>query len=151
MREAARDEVRLFDAQSNICLHRPLDPDAHLFDGCAVVSSGSVLSPRLAACPIEPRATAAQFGEDGRLTVWLSTQTAHQDKMVLGLRLGLEPEQVRVVAPDVGGGFGGKGLAIEDQLVAWLARAHAPSWWLLPLAVAVLLLASLLRATRGAE
>jgi aerobic carbon-monoxide dehydrogenase large subunit len=43
--------------------------------------------------------------------------------MVLGLLLGLQPEQVRVVAPDVGGGFGGKGLDAEDVLVAWLARA----------------------------
>ncbi|MBV9838815.1 MAG: molybdopterin-dependent oxidoreductase, partial [Solirubrobacterales bacterium] len=59
----------------------------------------------------------------GRLTVWLSTQTPHQDKMVLGMLLGLEAEQVRVVAPDVGGGFGGKGLAVEDVLLAWLARA----------------------------
>jgi len=43
------------------------------------------------------------------------------------------------------------GVVVSLLLVAWLARAHAPSWWLLPLAVAVLLLASLLRATRGAE
>jgi CO/xanthine dehydrogenase Mo-binding subunit len=37
--------------------------------------------------------------------------------------LVVAPEQVRVVAPDVGGRFGGKGLAVEDVLVAWLARA----------------------------
>src|ERR1019366_7002209 len=37
--------------------------------------------------------------------------------------LGLEPERVRVIAPDVGGGFGGKGLAAEDVLLAWVARA----------------------------
>src|SRR5206468_8387719 len=62
-------------------------------------------------------------GRAGKLHFWLSTQTPHQDKMVLGLLLGLEPDQVRVVAPDVGGGFGGKGLDAEDVLVAWLARA----------------------------
>ncbi len=122
-REAVKDEVLLFEGLgTNVCLHRPLEPDEHLFDGCVVVTSGTVLSSRLAACPVEPRATVAQFGEDGRLTVWLSTQTAHQDKMVLGLMLGLEPDQVRVVAPDVGGGFGGKGLAVEDLLLGWLAR-----------------------------
>ena len=43
--------------------------------------------------------------------------------MVLGLLLGLEPENVRVVAPDVGGGFGAKGIAVEDVLVGWAARA----------------------------
>ncbi len=43
--------------------------------------------------------------------------------MVLGGLLGLEPENVRVVAPDVGGGFGAKGIAVEDVLVGWVARA----------------------------
>ena len=84
---------------------------------------GKVISQRLAACPIEPRSSAAQFGEDGRLTLWISSQTPHQDKMVLGGLLGLEPENVRVVAPDVGGGFGAKGIAVEDVLVGWVARA----------------------------
>jgi aerobic carbon-monoxide dehydrogenase large subunit len=87
-----------------------------------VVISGSLNSQRLAACPLEPRATTARVGEDGRLTVWLSTQTPHQDRSGIAMMLGLEPESVRVVAPDVGGGFGGKGLAVEDVLVAWLAR-----------------------------
>ena len=40
--------------------------------------------------------------------------------------LGLEPDHVRVVAPDVGGGFGGKGLRVEDVLVGWLARSDRP-------------------------
>jgi aerobic carbon-monoxide dehydrogenase large subunit len=123
MVRARDDEVLLFEeVGTNIALrHPPENPDPNLFDGCEVVSSGRLISQRLSACPIEPRATAAQF-EDGKVTVWLSTQTPHQDKMVLGLLLGLEPEQVRVIAPDVGGGFGGKGLDVEDVIVAWLAR-----------------------------
>ncbi len=121
--EAVKDEILLFEEfGTNICLSRPAEGAEGLFDGCEVVTEGSNFSPRLAACPIEPRATAAQF-ENDRLTIHLSTQTPHQDKMVLGLLLGLEPEQVRVVAPDVGGGFGGKGLATEDVIIAWLARA----------------------------
>jgi carbon-monoxide dehydrogenase large subunit len=87
-----------------------------------VTTSGSVISPRLAACPLEPRASAAQADDNGRITVWLSTQTPHQDKMGLSMLLGLEQDQVRVVAPDVGGGFGGKGLGVEDVLIAYLAR-----------------------------
>lgn len=123
--QALHDEVLLFeDVGTNVCLRSaPEDPDAHLFDSCDVITSGSIFSQRIAACPIEPRATVARFGDDSRLTIWLSTQTPHQDKMVLGMMLGLEPEQVRVVAPDVGGGFGGKGLAVEDVIVAYLARA----------------------------
>ena len=125
LREAMRDEVLLFEnVGTNTCIHvPPQNPDPQLFEACDVVVSGSTESQRLAACPVEPRATIAEFGDDGRLTVWLSTQTPHQDKLVLGLVLGLEPEQVRVIAPDVGGGFGGKGLDVEDVLVGWLARA----------------------------
>jgi carbon-monoxide dehydrogenase large subunit len=82
-----------------------------------------MVSELLAACPLEPRATAAVPEEGGRLTVWLSTQTPHADRDDIAARLGMDTEQVRVVAPDVGGGFGGKGLAVEDVLIAWLARA----------------------------
>ena len=46
----------------------------------------------------------------------------HQDRDGLAGILGLEPERVRVIAPDVGGGFGGKGLSVEDVLLAWVAR-----------------------------
>jgi carbon-monoxide dehydrogenase large subunit len=123
-RAAATDEQLIFEAAgTNICLHHPpAEVDEHLLDGCEVVITGSIESPRLLACPIEPRSTLAQF-DDGKLTIHLSTQTPHQDKMVLGLMLGLEPEQVRVIAPDVGGGFGGKGMDVEDVLMGWLARA----------------------------
>ncbi len=123
VRKAATDEVLLFGpAESNTCLRIPAqDPDDGLLADCEIVISGSNESPRLLALPIEPRATVAEF-QDGKLTIWLSTQTPHQDKAVLGQALGLEPEQVRVIAPDVGGGFGGKGIDVEDILMGWLAR-----------------------------
>jgi carbon-monoxide dehydrogenase large subunit len=123
--EAARDEVLLYeDIGTNVVLAVPAqNPDEQLFAGCDVITGGRIFSCRLAACPVEPRATVAKWDEQGRLHIWLSTQTPHQDKMVLGLLLGLEAEQVRVVAPDIGGGFGGKGLCPEDVIVAWLARA----------------------------
>ena len=123
--EAARDEVVLYPGVgSNVCIANPAqDPDPNLFDGSDVVVTGKVISQRLAACPIEPRSSAAQWGEDERMTLWISSQTPHQDKMVLGMLLGLEPENVRVVAPDVGGGFGAKGIGVEDVLVGWTARA----------------------------
>jgi carbon-monoxide dehydrogenase large subunit len=124
MREAVKDETLLFeDVGTNICAHEPpAHPDEHIFDDCDVVVPGANESPRLLACPLEPRSTRAEFGEDGRLTIHLSTQTPHQDKAMLEHMLGLDPEEVRVVAPDVGGGFGGKGLDVEDVLVAALAR-----------------------------
>ena len=73
-------------------------------------------------CPLEPRSAAAEVGADGRLTAWLSTQTPHQDRLVLAGMFGLDPAQIRVVAPDVGGGFGAKMLSVEEILVVWLAR-----------------------------
>jgi carbon-monoxide dehydrogenase large subunit len=130
IREVAKDEVLLFEpAGSNTCLRIPGAGDESLFDGCDVIITGSHESPRLLALPIEPRSTVAEF-EDGKLTIRLSTQTPHQDKAGIAATLGLEPEQVRVIAPDVGGGFGGKGFDVEDILMGALARATGqPCRW----------------------
>jgi CO/xanthine dehydrogenase Mo-binding subunit len=59
---------------------------------------------------------------DGRLTLWLTSQTPHMGKMIAAGMLGLDPANVRVISPDVGGGFGAKMLEVEGVLVAWLAR-----------------------------
>ncbi len=122
--QAARDETLLFpEVGTNVCLRlAPDEPSESLFADCEVVVAGRVVSQRMAPAPLEPRASAATVDSDGRVTAWLSTQTPHQDRAGLAAALGLEPEQVRVVAPDVGGGFGAKGLSAEDRLVAWLAR-----------------------------
>ncbi|HEY2320717.1 MAG TPA: xanthine dehydrogenase family protein molybdopterin-binding subunit [Solirubrobacteraceae bacterium] len=123
IREVVKDEVLLFEPSgSNTCLRIPAAGDENLFADCDIVISGSNESPRLLALPIEPRSTVAEF-DDGKLTIRLSTQTPHQDKQGLAATLGLEPDQVRVIAPDVGGGFGGKGFDVEDILLGALARA----------------------------
>jgi aerobic carbon-monoxide dehydrogenase large subunit len=130
--DAARDEVLLFpEAGTNVCARSgsPEHDDA-LFDGCEVVVSGSVHSRRMAGCPLEPRSAAALRGADGRLTAWLSTQTPHQDHDVIAGTLGLDASRVRVVCPDVGGGFGVKLLSVEELLIAWLAtRLDRPVRW----------------------
>ena len=110
------------EAGTNVCTSHPVERDEALFDGCDVVVSGSLVSQRLAACPLESRACAAVVGDDGRLTLWLSTQTPHQDRRDVAALLGMEPGEVRVVAPDVGGGFGAKLLGVEEVIVSWLAR-----------------------------
>jgi carbon-monoxide dehydrogenase large subunit len=122
-RESVKDDVLLFeDAGSNTAMaDGPEQPSTDLFEGCEIVATGEFESQRVHVAPIEPRATAASW-EDGKLTIWVSTQTPHQDRDDLATALGVEPAQVRVRAPDVGGGFGGKGLGVEDVLVAWLAR-----------------------------
>jgi aerobic carbon-monoxide dehydrogenase large subunit len=121
--DAAKDEVLLFpEAGTNLAARSgSTEHDEKLFDDCDVVVSGTVVSQRVAPCPLEPRSCAAEF-VDGRLTAWLSTQTPHQDKDLLAETLGLDPAHVRVIAGDVGGGFGAKMANAEEVLVAWLAR-----------------------------
>jgi aerobic carbon-monoxide dehydrogenase large subunit len=122
---ALRGESLLFpDAGTNVCAEFPEeDPDERLFDDCEVVVTARFRSQRLASCPMECRVATASWSEDGRLTFWASTQTPHATRDALAQALGVEPAQVRVRVPDVGGGFGPKGgAAVEDILVAWLAR-----------------------------
>jgi carbon-monoxide dehydrogenase large subunit len=130
--DAAKDETVLFaDAGTNVAWRvGPPERDEALFDGSDAVVSGSLTSQRMAPCPLEPRSAAAVVGADGRLTAWLSTQAPHADLQGLSDALGLEPARIRVVAPDVGGGFGAKLLGVEEVLVAWLAtRLDRPVRW----------------------
>ncbi|HSP73575.1 MAG TPA: xanthine dehydrogenase family protein molybdopterin-binding subunit, partial [Gaiellaceae bacterium] len=122
--DAAKDEVLLFPEVGTNVAARAGSPerDEHLFDDCEVVVSGRLVSQRMAPCPLEPRSAAAEVGPDGRVTAWLATQTPHQDRLGLAGTLGLDPSQIRVVAPDVGGGFGAKMLGVEEVLVVLLAR-----------------------------
>ena len=80
--DAAKDEVLLFPEAGTNVAARSGSPehDEKLFDGCDVVVSGTLVSQRMAPCPLEPRSAAAELGDDGRLTAWLSTQTPHQDR-----------------------------------------------------------------------
>jgi carbon-monoxide dehydrogenase large subunit len=122
--EAVEDEVLLFpEVGSNVANRSGADElDDALFDGCEIVVTGVLASQRLVAAPLEPRSAAAVVGDDGRLTLWATSQTPHTGKMVVAGLLGLEPAEVRVVSPDVGGGFGAKMIEPEAVLVAWLAR-----------------------------
>ena len=90
------------------------------------VVSLRVRSPRLAPVPLEPRTCLADFSSaTGQLQFWASTQAPFSLRAELARALGLAPEQVRVLAEEVGGGFGAKTrLYREDLLVAYLAQRH---------------------------
>jgi len=105
--------------------------DEHLFDQCEVVTSRTILNQRVAPAPMETRAAAASWGEDGRLTAWIPNQGAQGTQRGLARMLGLPVEQVRVITPDVGGAFGAKfGTDPEHALVAWVARRLGrPARW----------------------
>jgi isoquinoline 1-oxidoreductase len=61
----------------------------------------------IAHCPLEPRAAVAEW-TDGKLTVWTGTQRPFGVRGELAETFGLKPDAVRVVAPDMGSGYGGK-------------------------------------------
>jgi carbon-monoxide dehydrogenase large subunit len=86
---------------------------------------------RLTGVPLETRGVLARPEPDGRLTLWSSTQTPHAVRDVIAEQLKLDAERIRVVAPDVGGGFGIKAVAYPEEVVlAWLAVEHGrPVRW----------------------
>jgi len=88
--------------------------------------------PRVTGVPIEGRAVlAAPDPHSGRLTVWSSTQVPFNVRTAIAAALELPEDAVRVVAPDVGGGFGIKGHVYpEDVLVPAVARRLGrPAKW----------------------
>jgi aerobic carbon-monoxide dehydrogenase large subunit len=105
--------------------------DEHLFDDCEVVTSRTIVNQRVAPAPMETRAAAAVWGDDGRLTTWIPNQGAQATRDDVARMLGVPPEQVRVITPDVGGAFGAKfGAEPEHALVAWVARQLGrPARW----------------------
>jgi carbon-monoxide dehydrogenase large subunit len=128
------DKSLLFEAAgTNVAGHwgeaSSLKPD--LFDGCEVVVTRTIINQRVAPAPMESRAAAAVWGEDGRLTTWIPNQGAQGSRDSMVTLLGLEAGQVRVITPDVGGAFGAKfGADPEHAIVAWVARELGrPARW----------------------
>ena len=73
--------------------------------------------------PLEQHAAVADFGPDGKLTLWSSTQTPHYVHRALAKVLGLPPAKIRVIATPNGGGFGGKSDPFNHEIVvAHLSR-----------------------------
>jgi carbon-monoxide dehydrogenase large subunit len=87
---------------------------------------------RLIPTCLETRAILAEPGIDGGLTVYLPSQVPHMHRRWIAETVGIPEHLLRVVAPDIGGGFGAKmHLYPEELLCAWLARElKSPvKWW----------------------
>src|SRR3989440_11643438 len=81
---------------------------------------------------MEPRGVLAEFETyDKKLTIWMSSQNPHFIRLFVSGAMGLKESQVRVISPDVGGGFGSKISPYpEDYLVPSLSRlAERPVKW----------------------
>ncbi len=98
------------------------DPEA-AFAGAAHRVGGRVRQPRLSAVAMEPRSILAHHDRaTGELSLWASTQAPFRVRADISACTGFPESRIRVVAPQVGGGFGVKGSPYaEDVLVAWLA------------------------------
>ena len=88
---------------------------------------------RIAGAPMEPRGVAARYdGGSGELTVWTTTQNPFLARADLATMLGFAEHRLRVIAPDVGGGFGVKGPVYREEVIAaWLAiELRRPVRWI---------------------
>jgi aerobic carbon-monoxide dehydrogenase large subunit len=129
---AARDEVVLFpDAGTNRC-YQVAYGFGDALDNAEQVVSLRFVNQRLAPVPMEPNAlVAAPDSETGGLQVWASSQGPFRVRDAVAAAAGLDRSQVRVIAPDVGGGFGAKMAVYPEQVVVGVlaSRLGRPVRW----------------------
>jgi len=95
----------------------------HAFDQCALILEDTFRLPQIQHVPIEPHCAVARWDIDGNVTVWAASQSPFAQRDLLAQGLDVPHGNLRVIAPYVGGGFGGKaGISIEANVVA-MSRA----------------------------
>jgi carbon-monoxide dehydrogenase large subunit len=94
------------------------------FRDAEVVVHRTIVQQRLIPNPMEPRAAVAEYDPASEsLTLWATSQNPHIHRLLVSGLLGLAEHRVRVIARDVGGGFGSKIACYPDEvLVAFAAR-----------------------------
>jgi len=123
------------DAAGNTCFRWARGDEAAVrqaFAAAPCVVTLQLVNNRLVGAAIEPRSVLAMRDSDtGKLTLYSTTQVPHHIRLLVTEQLGMAESAMRVVAPDVGGGFGYKGkLYPEEAIFAWAARRlHAPVRW----------------------
>ncbi len=120
--EALADDAPLqFEAVgSNIATFRAARDTSDVLDGADHVTRVRMVNQRIAVAPIEGNAILVRPTEEG-MEAWLSTQHPHLARDLLATAIGVEKEHVRVVAPHVGGAFGGKAGSNSDHAAIALA------------------------------
>src|SRR5579859_5267163 len=102
------------------------------FAGNPVVASITLTTDRVAGAAMEPRSTTASPDpETDGLKVWTSTQNVFGVRAAVASATGLPEEKVRVLAEDVGGGFGAKGSVFAEEVLTAIAawRLKRPATW----------------------
>jgi aerobic carbon-monoxide dehydrogenase large subunit len=105
------------------------DADA-AFSGAPVVLERTYRQQRLIPCAMEPRSVVAQWVDD-QVTLWSATQIPHVLRFALSAFFAIPEQNVRVIAPDVGGGFGSKLQVTAEEVLAVLVgrRVGKPVKW----------------------
>jgi carbon-monoxide dehydrogenase large subunit len=106
--------------------------DEDVLEGSEVIVRGRFVNQRVAAIPLETNAVAVRPGDGETLTIWVSTQIPFDVRNDVADGFGLPREDVRVIAPDVGGGFGAKLVVSPEYLVVAAAarRLGRPVKWI---------------------
>lgn len=106
-------------------------PDWPGFEGYDLVVTQRFENHRVLAAPLEVRGCAARWEDDGRVSVWLSSQAPHLARAGIATVLGVEPETIRMRPIAIGGGFGAKAFAYpEELLIPLLSRVvDRPLTW----------------------
>ena len=103
------------------------------FKAAKHVTKLDIVNNRLVPNAIEPRAAIADYDAGtGTFTLWNTTQNPHVARLVIAAFVGMAPEhKLRVIAPDVGGGFGSKIFIYAEEVVAlWASkRVGRPVKW----------------------
>ncbi|MGZ8852303.1 MAG: xanthine dehydrogenase family protein molybdopterin-binding subunit, partial [Thermoanaerobaculia bacterium] len=123
------------DVPDNICFHWKMsgggDIDA-AFKSADVIVKDHIINQRLIPNAIEPRGALAQYSSaSGEVTLWSTTQNPHIARLLIALDTGIPEHKIRVIAPEVGGGFGSK-LAHypEDSMAIFASKAlNRPVKW----------------------
>ena len=103
-----------------------------VFDNADIVVSDTIIQQRLLPTAMEPRASIAQYNSaTNELTLWVTSQNPHIHRFIISGITGLPENKVRVIAPEVGGGFGSKIPVYADEaLVSWAAmKLNRPVKW----------------------
>jgi carbon-monoxide dehydrogenase large subunit len=133
--EALKDEILVHESLGTNKAHEWSmggggDIEQALADSEVVVER-RIVNHRTAGAAIEPRGCIAEY-RAGNLTVWSSTQVPHLVRLFFAVQMGISEDHVRVIAPEVGGGFGGKlQIMAEETLCAWASkRLGRPVKWI---------------------
>jgi len=115
---AASDEDLLFpETGTNVATRFEQRWDEDILAGAEVTVRGRFVNQRVAPVPMEMNAIAVIPEQDGTYTVWVSSQVPFDVRGDLVDVLGVDRKKIRVIAPDVGGGFGAKVPTYPEYLV----------------------------------